>query len=481
MCRISRERADLLPEMNPPDGSLLQTFVRSCCEDAFATLVSRHIQLVYSAALRQVGERTLAEEVVQSVFTDLARSAPNLGPQASIPSWLFQVTRRTAIDLVRREARRVSREQAVMQFTEDCQPVGSWESIAPILDEAMQLLSEPDRTALLVRFFEDRSLLEVGVALGISEDAAQKRVQRAIDRLRTHLRRYGITTGTGGLAAVMAAHAIAPVPAGLAAVIAVTATSAALISTSTLPFAATLVTMTAFTKVAVALTAAVILFALILQSRRAHALNFENLRLRTEVAPLKTEVAEASAKLQVQETELERLRANQRELLQLRAAAAERLRGGRSAAMSIPAPPPQVADYSRLPAGNPTEALERFMQAAKAGDEEAVARFSAWRRSAQVPDHVLESVRSPNLRNATNSLAQAASMKILEIKSIDPDHQRVRLELVLIGGDAMRREMEFMRENGEWKPAFVVERSPGGSFSVSLFQGLTTALGPIEP
>jgi len=459
--------------MNATDQSLLQSFVQSRCEDAFAALVSRHIQLVHSAALRQVGDPALAEEVVQSVFTDLARSAPTLGPRAVIPSWLYQVTRRTAIDVVRGESRRAAREKAAMQLAEDRQPARPWDSIAPILDEAMQRLSEADRTALLIRYFEDRSLQEVGAVLGISDDAAQKRVQRALERLRTLLQRRGISTGAGVLGAALASHGAVPVPVGLASAIAASAGSAALISTS-MPLAGSLLTMTASSKVAIALTAAAALLTVVHQSRREHTLNGENLRLRSELAALEAsglhDRADAIAKLHALEAEIERMREDHQELLRLRAAVAGRIRSEKATPSEI----------SPLSASNPAEALERFMQAALAGDEAAVARFSAWRRNDQVPDHVLEVVRNSNLQNATNSFGQIASLRVLQSRTVGPDRQRARLELVLADGDTTLREMEFLREQGEWKPAFVMERSPAGSFSVLLFQRLTPELGPIE-
>ncbi|MCW5558603.1 MAG: sigma-70 family RNA polymerase sigma factor [Verrucomicrobiae bacterium] len=470
-------------KMNATDQSLLQSFAQHRCEDSFAALVSRHINLVYSAALRQVSDPTLAEEVVQSVFTDLARSAPTFGPQTAIQAWLHQVTRRTAIDVVRRESRRAAREKAAMQFARDHQPAEPWDSLAPVLDEAMQLLPDADRTVLLIRYFEDRSLQEVGAALGISDDAAQKRVRRALDRLRTLLEHRGVSTGAGGLGTVLAAHAITPAPAGLASAIAAIAVSNALISTSA-PLAGGLLTMTSSTQAVVAITIAAALLTVVPPSWHAHRLNRENVRLRSELAALEDsglrEKEDASARLAAKEAELEQLREDRQELLRLRATAAERLHREKPTVPETLASPQAAAGYLSLPSRSPAEAMERFMQAARAGDEAATVRFSAWRRDDQVPDQVLEVVRNPNLRNATNSFARMLSARVLQSRTVGPDHERARLEFVLEDGSPVIREMEFMCEDGEWKPAFLVERSPSGSFSVSLIQGLTPEFGPAE-
>ena len=162
------------------DLDLLDQYARENRQDAFAALLERHLKLVYSAALRQVRSPELAEEVAQSVFADLARSAGKLEPQTILTAWLYQVTRRTAIDMVRRESRRQLREQIAVDMTNINSSSSEWTAIEPLLDEAMEALDPPDRTAILLRYFEDKSLREVGRTLGTSEDAAQKRVSRAM-------------------------------------------------------------------------------------------------------------------------------------------------------------------------------------------------------------------------------------------------------------------------------------------------------------
>ncbi|HKS36927.1 MAG TPA: sigma-70 family RNA polymerase sigma factor [Verrucomicrobiae bacterium] len=158
--------------MSDTDLQLLARYVRQHAEDAFAEIVRRHLDLVYSAALRQLRSQQLAEEVAQSAFTDLARSAHRLAPDTILAAWLYQVTRRTATDVVRREARRQLREQIATEMNTLNATTADWTHIEPLLDEAMDALDETDRTAVLLRYFENKSLREVGHTLGTSEDAA---------------------------------------------------------------------------------------------------------------------------------------------------------------------------------------------------------------------------------------------------------------------------------------------------------------------
>ncbi len=197
------------------DVELLREFVRTRSDESFATLVQRHLNLVYSAALRQVRSPHLAEEVVQSAFADLARKAHSLAPNTILSAWLYQVTRRTAIDAIRRETRRRQREQAAYEMNSIEKNHEDWPRIEPLLDEAMEILDENDRAAVLLRYFENKPLREVGLALGASEDAAQKRVSRAVNRLREFFAENGVTVASSGIALLLANHAVKAAPAGL--------------------------------------------------------------------------------------------------------------------------------------------------------------------------------------------------------------------------------------------------------------------------
>jgi RNA polymerase sigma factor (sigma-70 family) len=206
----------MLLDMNETDLELLARYTGQQAEDAFAEVVRRHVDLVHSAALRQVRSPHLAEEVVQSTFIKLASHAHRLKSGTIVTAWLYQVTRREAIDVVRREARRQLREQIATEMNSINATDADWTHIQPMLDDAMQALDDTDRAAVLLRYFENKSLREVGQALGASDNAAQKRVNRAVDRLRQFLSKRGVTVGASGLVLVVSANAVQAAPAGLA-------------------------------------------------------------------------------------------------------------------------------------------------------------------------------------------------------------------------------------------------------------------------
>src|SRR5690349_19597156 len=185
---------------NEQDLALLARYIREGSEAAFAELVHRHLDLVYSAALRQVRSPQLAEEIAQSVFTDLSRNARTLKADTVLSAWLYQVARRTAVDVVRRESRRQLREQLAIELADMNAHPSVWNQIEPLLEEAMESLDPAERSAVILRFFENRNLREVGQTLGTSEDAAQKRVSRAVERLREFMAHRGVAVGASALA-----------------------------------------------------------------------------------------------------------------------------------------------------------------------------------------------------------------------------------------------------------------------------------------
>lgn len=228
------------------DHDLLQRYARENSQAAFAELVARHLNLVYSAARRQVRAPQLAEDITQSVFLDLAHHARDFPAAQPLAAWLHVVTRRTAIDAIRHESRRLAREHTAADLAAtDAMPPSSpstWSQLEPHLDEAVAALPDADRQAILLRYFENKSLREIGASLGTSDDAAQKRVSRALDHLRTFFLRRGLTVTAASLATDLSAHATLTAPAALSGSIA-TATSA--LGAATLPSAATLVAKTA--------------------------------------------------------------------------------------------------------------------------------------------------------------------------------------------------------------------------------------------
>lgn len=198
---------------NPNDGELLRRYASAKSEVAFAELVRRYAPLVYSAALRQTGDAEDARDVAQDVFSALARKAERLAQSPVLAGWLYQSVRLQCLELRRNDRRRLQRESQVLTMSPpaiDTAP--DWEVIRPVLDDAIAGLSEEDRGALLLRFFKNENLEAVGSALGVSEDAAQKRVSRALLRLREALVLRGITCATDALSASLDANAVEHVP-----------------------------------------------------------------------------------------------------------------------------------------------------------------------------------------------------------------------------------------------------------------------------
>lgn len=214
------------------DQQLLRDYAANRSESAFRELVHRHIDLVHSAALRLVNNAHTAEDVTQAVFTALAKDARKVSSHPVLAGWLHRTTRYLSTNVVRAEVRRRAREQeAIMMNAPDSEP--SWRELAPHLDAVLGELSGPDRDAVILRYFEKRSAKEIGLTLGITTEAAQKRVNRAIERLRESFARRGITQTGLGIAAVISSHAVQAAPAGLAATVSRTL-AGSLATTSTL-------------------------------------------------------------------------------------------------------------------------------------------------------------------------------------------------------------------------------------------------------
>src|SRR6266481_2616976 len=273
--------------METTDWNLLRQYAERHSQEAFATLVGRYVNLVYSVALRRVGSSHLAEEVSQSVFTDLARNAGKLRPDTVLGAWLHSVAYRTAVDVVRGESRRQFREQKATEMAAMNSIPSDWSLIEGLLDEGMDTLDETDHSAIVLRYFENKSLREVGATLGTTDDAAQKRVSRAVERLREFFSKRGVAVGVSGLVAVISANAVQAAPAGLALTIStastIGATSAVAATTATVT---KVIAMTTLQKSLIATAIVVAAGAGIYQARQTSQLRHANEVLEEKRADL---------------------------------------------------------------------------------------------------------------------------------------------------------------------------------------------------
>jgi RNA polymerase sigma factor (sigma-70 family) len=200
------------------DLELLREYVERQSEQAFAELVGRHVDIVYSTALRLVGDADLAKDVAQLAFTDLARQAKARAHIHLVAGWLYRRVRYAALDLLKSDRRRREREKAAMQLTElNSEGPSVWQDVAPLLEDAMSRLGRAEQDIVVLRFFQNKSLREVGRALGLTEDAARMRVSRALEKLRAFFHRKGVKVSLAVLAPALAANAVQAAPPGLAA------------------------------------------------------------------------------------------------------------------------------------------------------------------------------------------------------------------------------------------------------------------------
>jgi RNA polymerase sigma factor (sigma-70 family) len=306
------------------DYSLLRQYAAQKSEDAFSALVERYLDLVYSAALRQGGSRPIAEEIAQSVFLDLARNASQLKPETVLAAWLYQVTRRTCVDMIRRESRRLARERSAMELNDMNQDSSWWKQIKPLLDEAMEGLEDRDRCAILLRFFENKSLREIGETFGISEDGAQKRVSRAVEKLREYFSKQGVGASAGAIAVALSANAVHSAPAGLMMAI----SAGAMISGSTTAATVAVTKVLTMTTIQKILLTALITAAVgtgIYGTRRISRLEMELGALQKQRSPIRAEIESlrrerdaATNRLAAVEVDMDRLRRDSTELQRLR-------------------------------------------------------------------------------------------------------------------------------------------------------------------
>jgi RNA polymerase sigma factor (sigma-70 family) len=260
-------------EMKANDMELLRQYARQGSEQAFGELVSRHVSLVYSVALRQVRDPHLAEEITQAVFIILARKAKSLGDKTILPGWLCRTARNVAANALTIQRRRQHREQEACMETivnggcdASSQPIAeeTWRQIAPLLDTALGRLAAKDHDAIVLRFFEKKNFAEVGTALGASEDAAKKRVSRALEKLRRFFLKRGVDSTAATIAETISTNSVQAAPVALAkSVTAVAIVKGSIAAASTLTLVKGIMKTMAWSKIkiATAISAGVILLA----------------------------------------------------------------------------------------------------------------------------------------------------------------------------------------------------------------------------
>jgi RNA polymerase sigma factor (sigma-70 family) len=433
------------------NSELLRRYVEESSEGAFTELVREHLKLVYSAALREMnGDAALAEEIAQLVFIQLAREAPRLLRHPALAGWLYTSVRHQAAHVRRAERRRWRREEKVQGMnallSEDS-PEQAWQQLQPVLDDTLHELKDADRAAVVLRFLENRSLREVGLTLGLQENAARMRVDRALDKLRGLLARRGITSTASGLAAALVIGVLTPVPNALAATIASTALASSAATGST---TLALIKLMSLAKIKVSLIGVLVAAGVAVptwQQTRLHRVQSELAQLQaqqhesaaqeSELAALRSQVKRLG-EVQADQAELERLRQwqaqTQPELLRLRgmagaarraAAEADQLRAqlqGQSAQTGTNQVPAAMAEAMKQAMEQAAEGrLARMAASLRLTPEQTQAVSEALLRYAQLERQVYSG--STNVEEFA-SLGKAAADKEQQIQALLTPEQK---------------------------------------------------------
>ncbi len=468
------------------DQNLIGEYARSGCEEAFGELVHRHVDLVYSTAFRVLRYPSLAEDVTQRVFIALARNATKLRNRAVLTGWLHEAARNFAVTTVRSEERRRRREQeaATLDAHGSNETQTAWRQIEPHLDGALEQLGEADRDALLLRYFERKTAKEIGERLGLTEEAAQKRATRALDRLRLILAERGIALPVVGFGSLLSIQTVQSAPVGLtASVIAASGSAGAFV-----PMTSTLGLIMVSTKVKIGLAAVLVAgvsTSLVMQYQSSARLRHEIASLRQQGAELerlreenqrlaaRATAPEETAKQQQERTELLRLRG---EVSSLRARAAElsKAREGRAKeAASKPAP----ADVPLIPAeswanvghATPSAAFQTLTWAKANRATNVIANSLAWgdERSrsqiealfASAPEHVRAKYGSADAfilslfdYPTPDDSRRVVSYRILNEETVG-DTATLAYEAHFADGHTFQNSMRYVRVGNSWRQA----------------------------
>ncbi len=465
------------------DRDLLREYVERRSQQAFAALVERHLSLVYFAALRRTQNTGLAEDVAQEVFTSVAQKATSLAAHATLAGWLFTATRYAAAQKMRSEEARRRREQEtyLMNDTIAGDSAPEWERLRPVIDAALEGLNERDREAVLLRFFAGQAFGKIGATLSLSEDAARRRVDRALDKLRDALMQRGVTSTGAALAAVLTAQGVAAAPAGLAVSIASHAVASATFGGGVT--AAKLFGFMSTTKVAVGVAGIVVAAAtaFTFQQRQVTA------QMRAEVGALRQQVADATALReenrrlqQASAADASRLEAEHGEVLKLRgeldtikrAIAAAKARMAANATNPLPAAaaakPGDVDMYSvevmrNVGSGTPNAAAQSLVWGMQHADVKTVAGLLRVESPEKEKLEALITTLPPQMREEYGTPEQLiammmcgtprplAAVSLLGEDKVGDDEVVHHVQMKLQDGEVRRDDVKFKRVDDSWK------------------------------
>lgn len=480
------------------DVELLRDYAEHGGESTFREIVHRHADLIYASAARQVNSRDVAHDVAQEAFTDLARKAQTLAkimaPGASLLGWLYRRTRFAALNHLRDDRRRQSRERQAMQdFDSSTESTIEWDRVRPVLDEAMADLDDADREAVLLRYFKNHDFRAIGAAIGASDDTAQKRVSRALERLRAEFNRRGISTTAVALSTVLSVNAAPVAPIGLA-----TALSSAALAGTTLATVTQALAMTTLHKAIIGATIAVAVGTGLYQAVEASKLRGQIQLLQQQEGPivgqlqqLKRDRDDAAGKLALLRDENERLSRNTTELLRLRGEMAllrkeNMVLAKRGATADGNAdlqarPQPVVGSLANVGAGTPENGFQTFLWASKNGDSNLVSQMLRWRKDDNVSEEMANLITSAQTPSFLKTFSGLAGIRIVAQKVESPDSSRMRVEFREDNGKTNLGEIYMLRDHGEWKPAINISTRPGvSSIGASYLLPMTPDLGPVN-
>lgn len=431
------------------DATLLRQYADTRSEEAFAEFVHRHLGQVYATALRRTGGNThRAQEIAQLVFTRIAQNPVPVARHPVIAAWLHTATRYAAANLLRSEQRRQTRETISHDLTsmhDDPAGPADWEKLRPELDASIDKLNDADRAAIILRFFENKSFAAIGDLLRLSEEAAQKRTHRALEKLRTSLVRRGVTSTSAALGAVLTQHVSAAVIPQASLVTSITATALSASTPAALGGIAAILTMTKLQTgavLAVALIASVGSISYTLSKQRDHTQ--ELTELRTQNHQQLTQLKNENAKLQ-------------RELETLAGTPESTTVSSPIAAAPPPPPLPPKDIYKQLimpedcrnvGGASMGTAFETMMWAAVKGDVDTLAGLITPDQDATEILAAFHQTLSPQLRQkfptpnhlmaywmSDEVLRKAHSVQILGVEQTGPAHGKIRMLMTKVGSE----------------------------------------------